>query len=449
MNRRSSAILLFLILLLGALVRLAPLCVNGGDREALWSADSQLYWDLATNVADFGDFVREKDRYSIERIENPWATEIFRTPGYPWFLAGLFKMGIRFPSGVVLIQIFLDLVCIVLTYLFATRLVSSRVAVMATLLVAVDLSRIVQANMIMSDILFSLFMLLSFIQAISLRKESSISGVVLLAITLGLASTVRPVGLIVGIIYAVFFYARTRRISASLLLLVMSLSFPVLWTVRNYLSTGQLTPSSALEYNLYLVTAAKVKARAEGIPYAKAGELLSQAMLQDLDKHGADVWKESLKGHGAPIFFQYPVQTVVELGRAVTEMLIAGERRHLLRILQLPGGEADVTSLTEGRRKVALAFADFLPARPIFEIILVLIQGALNFVILTLALVGWRRVPDRLTRWFLLVVALYFIGSSIVVATARMRIPITPILVVLAACGAAPRRCFEYSRIST
>ncbi len=423
-------------ILAGALLlRALPAVIGPNQLDRVSTLDSPLYLDLATNIHEQGSFASTPGPTPVLRIENPWPTEVFRTPGYPLFLAGFFALGVESPRPILAVQILFDLVLVGLAYRVAARLWGETAGCVAAALMAIDVPHVVQSNLIMSDIPFALAVGAVVAMAVLAGTSSRMRDAVAAGLLLLIASAFRPVGFGLSLIVAAFWFNRTRRGMQAAVVLLLGLSFASAWMIRNYRAVGELTPSSAFDFNLYVLSAGRVVARATGAGVNDAASQIAGQVAEDLQARGAGAWRESLRRHGGEALRAHPAATAAVGIRGLAEMLLAGERRHLLRILELEGGRFDVPSLSEGRQGVTSAF-DFLRRRPPFESALVLGQLGLNAAVLLLALGGWLAMRDRPLQVFLAVFLLYFMAGSLIVATARMRIPFTIVLSVLAAHGA-------------
>jgi hypothetical protein len=113
----------------------------------------------------------------------------------------------------------------------------------------------------------------------------------------------------------------------------------------------------------------------------------------------------------------------------------AGARRNLLKLLGAPGGADDVRTISDGRRD-ATGLAGSLGRAGPGATMLVVAQALFNILVLLFFLDGVRRRRVMDSRRFgalLLGVLLYVLLVSLVVASARMRIPVSFILYGFAA----------------
>jgi 4-amino-4-deoxy-L-arabinose transferase-like glycosyltransferase len=138
-------------------------------------ADMQEYFDRAVHLANTGTLVHDA----------------FRVPGFPIFIAAVFKVFGQTLLPVRLVQALLGTGTVALTYLVARRIVSSRAAIMASATVAIYPALLLYSVYLMAETLFSfLIVLAALLWLTRLRWASAFAGLVL-----GAATLTRSVGL--------------------------------------------------------------------------------------------------------------------------------------------------------------------------------------------------------------------------------------------------------------
>lgn len=439
---------LVVVFALAAAIRLVPFAWSGGEVARVSTADSTAYLELSQSLLERGTHVRFPPPGEA-RIGNPWPTEVFRTPGYPAMLAAVRGVG-GTARAILAVQIVMDLLAVLLCAWIGTRLFGPSVGVVAALLLAVDVGHAVYANMLMSDVPFALAVTASV--ALVVRAVGPLSDNVpatdgarppeprsLELLLAGLATTVacaiRPVAALAGVPLAVYARWRGAPWRGVTLLLVGSLTFPAVWIVRNEVENGVATLSNAHTFNLYLLAASKVKARAEGITQAEAFDQVVASAVAELHRRGPGEWDAALRAAGASTFSRYPGATLAELARGVVEMTIGGERRMVFRLFGSPRGGDQEAGINQGRRDIE-SMVVYLGRAGGFEALVVLLQLLVNVGIAAGALVGlwklWR--AGRSADAFLIgVLVAYFLLGSVSVASARMRVPVSFLLDLAAA----------------
>jgi len=176
----------------------------------------------------------------------------YRLPGYPFFLALIYKFfGIDI-SYVLYIQIFvysfIPILIFLLVFLFFTESSQEsepgcqpvmlpkeqlKTAMCASIISCFDIGYLIFSGLIMSEMFFVLFFILFLI--FFWRNSFIISGLLL-----GCASLVRPVGgpLIVCVLLCVIIFVKDKRIINLLKLFISWACVISIWLIRNYIHTG-------------------------------------------------------------------------------------------------------------------------------------------------------------------------------------------------------------------
>lgn len=165
--------------------------------------------------------------------------ELYRTPGYPFFLS-LFHFMLKIPlEGVIALQILLAIAVAFITYK-AASIIDQRIALLSALIVLYSPPITIFSLQVLSDILnlflLSLFML-AFIWYLQSRRINLIA---LSAILLALAVYVRPVSYYFCLAMAIFIvYANIRGkfwqgVFHALIFLIIAYGIIGIWLLRNY-----------------------------------------------------------------------------------------------------------------------------------------------------------------------------------------------------------------------
>jgi 4-amino-4-deoxy-L-arabinose transferase-like glycosyltransferase len=127
-------------------------------------ADSASYHDSARALLSHGRFA-----ISPEEPDRPQA---WRTPGYPLLLAAVYALTGERPAAAVAAQIPIGLATIAVAALIATsRWSSSRVGLLAAVLLALDLNSTGFSLLLLSETLFTLAVALALLAGIGLQRS--------------------------------------------------------------------------------------------------------------------------------------------------------------------------------------------------------------------------------------------------------------------------------------
>jgi 4-amino-4-deoxy-L-arabinose transferase-like glycosyltransferase len=192
-----------------------------------------------------------------------------RTPGYPLFIAALYRLGAN-RRAMVIAQIVCSGIAVWLTYILGKLTFSAWAGVLAALLIAVDPATAWCSLVIISESLLSLVLIAAVVLASILLRRPGWPGALALGTMLGIATLVKPVAYYLPIpIGVVLIWGGLPKrflagILAPLLLLVGG------WQVRNLDTVGSGMFSGVPSLDLLLWRAAGVLSQQHGIDFESA-----------------------------------------------------------------------------------------------------------------------------------------------------------------------------------
>ncbi len=454
-GRISICIVLFVLALVP---RLVPLLRPGVDWAKNNHWDSNGYIQLADGLRQGCGFARKVDSLCS-------APEIVRTPGFPVFLA-LF----RDARSSLAVQAFLGaVVCLLIGYAMYVYW-GPVVGILSAALIALDLTSIVWATQIMSEILFQFLVAIAVVLEFYLLSQMSQSFNYKWAICLSLSSAVflalailvRPIGIVLIPVMALFLLFKSgaswssRTAITIVMVLVPALTIAT-WTQRNASVAGVSTFSAIGAKNLYFYRAASVVKFTLKLSDKETAEFLRKQLN----------WPEgfSLKATG-PIARQ-SADTIQAMNRLGKEILA----EHFLTFAALTLRDFVYLLLTPGLADVQLLFGygegyeaappdlkgkfQSLRNSPLGLIATVLFHWCLlllTYVGVTRALVLCLRcLRDKSGPLIFLLV----VGTMLLLAAAgpegeaRFRVPAMPFLAMVAAVGLSWRRRSQAGEVSS
>lgn len=174
-----------------------------------------------------------------------------RTPGYPFFIAGLYAV---FGSHLIVVQLAQCLLFAGTCWLvqdIARRIYSERVGWLAGLLCAFHPSLLRYVPDLHLETLLTFLLTLSVWLSVRFFREANAKNGVILGVTWGLASLTKAVVLLYPAVFALLFWLSRRRAERAtagrslpplaIALVCMGLTISP-WTVRNYVVTGHFVP---------------------------------------------------------------------------------------------------------------------------------------------------------------------------------------------------------------
>ncbi len=425
------------------ILRALPLMLHGWAPERVTIVDSARYLELADRLV-VGDGFSFPDP-----ADGELRPELFRTPGYPVALALAAHLPGSRTAWILSLQILADALAAALCFGLVTAWASWRAGLLAASLLAFDPGHLVYSNLLMADIFGGFFLVVGWvlIERGSEQKGDAasrgVAGLIAAGLCLSVAAAMRPVVALLWLPFALRAHQRGVRKRALAALVMASLLFPLAWTARNARVAGIWTLSTAFDLNLALVTAAKVEARAHGLQ-REVGEERVMARVASLTADHGQPFHRACRRVAFETVAEAPRAALSEMSLSVAELMVAGERRYLQRVM---GWRESVPRLAEGRREADALWGN-LTRHGAFERFLILGQAGFMVVVWCGAGLGFVSLWRRDQKGLAMVIAasiLLVLGPSLVVATGRMRVPVAFLIYALAGVGGehaarSPRR---------
>lgn len=385
----------------------------------------------------------------IGRFFNAHGPELDRTPGYPLFLALTSQSGFVLSA---LVQLALSIVIIwliarIASSLFAAHPHRHHVARLAAWLMVFEPLSLAYSIKLYPETLFLFFFLLSLHQLTRFLTRRHLLHLALATISLAAATYTKPVTLYLPLFLAIALTIHLRRTprlrwQAPLLLLTLSLALLAPWQLRNQHTASFNGFTSVQQKNLYFFQAAGVLSHTEHRPFTDVqrdlGYFDDSAATQNPDRLNSqtrDATRILLAHPLTAAYLQLKGSTIVALTPGVADLFALLGANPFSEPLRLPA------------QNPASAAYQFALTNPIHALIMALCAAFLlwlyTYAFLTL------RSPQlaRSYKLSLFLIAAYFLlisgGSQ---AVARYRLPIMPILCILAAGTAAGRRLNSVER---
>ncbi len=420
---------LLCIAALAVLLRLGVWC-SASDRAAFLRPDSPDYLALADSLAARGVYAKTNE------------PEIFRTPGYPVLLA-LVSLVSEPVFGILLLQVLADGVVCALAGVIAWRLTRNRRAVYAAaLLHAVSPNAIVYSLAVLSETVFALMLTLFFLALSSGKDDSApVRRGLLTGLCLAGACLLRGVLLPWIPICVLGLIATTRdgwrRAMLACLLPVVAVVGG--WTARNARVAGYPGFSSVAAINLYRYNACALIARRRGASFSRQQAVCDTVMAGYPQAVQAALAMEK----ALPVILDAPFFYAWIHLRADLDNLLpaAGEFLRLLGIELGGGGTLDVLR-SEG---ILAGVRHYFRGQTQWfwfcvSAVLLLLGKYLLALLGATALLRRRKDADRRAWWLALLLTLTVLYLLLIPGPAshpRFRVPVEPLLAVLAGAGLA------------
>jgi 4-amino-4-deoxy-L-arabinose transferase-like glycosyltransferase len=410
------------------------------------SHDSVGYDAIARNLLKNGSF-------SIY-LQDPQVKDPVRTPGYPFFLAGIYGI---FPNSaffVVLLQIALDIGMVVLLFFFGKALVHQIAGFIAALLYALHIHQILFTTQILTEVLFTTILILAIFGFLIFLRKVSTPVLYVSALCFGLAILVRPIAILLPLIPLIFLIKRKVGLRPVLTFILLVIILPLLWTCRNAVTFKQFFFTKIHSVNLVLYHAPSIIADVEQTTRERGKQLFFEAVKEKygLTDYDIDYFDDNpsltntLAREARGIVREYPllflkhhclgtVKVLIPLNVGFTADILGGEGAggagfepvfYSFSRLLLRGRIPQAMTLLNTER-----FRQLKPGMIVLFIFMVLYQAVIYlFVIIG---IKKQRIPG--VTLFLLLVLAYFILLPGVVGEARFRVPVEPLFAFMAGVG--------------
>jgi 4-amino-4-deoxy-L-arabinose transferase-like glycosyltransferase len=387
------------------------------DAVVTASGDTPTYLGPARQLAEHGRF---------EDPGTPPQPEFLRTPGYPAFVAVVYRVfGVGDNTAVLLAQVLLSGVTVLLAYLLALRMWSAPVGLLAALFTALEpLQNAASATLLTETLSAFVLLAAALVGYDALRDDTPRAAPwALLGFILAVATLVRPIAYylpLLVLLLLVVRYARRRAAWREIVKVTLAFLVPLVvlvggWQLRNHERVDSWRVSGIEGKNLYLYRAAGVVARHSDLTVSEAKDkLLADFGPRGTEREGS--YYGRMYREGARILRDHPVDAFRDAVRGLGSEMFGVREKFFgyLGVQPVPDAVADLALLG------LLAFY----AACGYGIVLVI-----------------RTRRQLLAHAFVLGIAAYvLLGSAGPEAFGgrgeRFRAPIVPILILYAAFGA-------------
>jgi len=431
--KRTDTLRLIALLALALVARLGLLIAHWDRPDWFLQPDSGIYIGLAENLAEsFG-----------------YGPHLIRPPGYPLLLAIWIKLGgSASPGWLALVSLFCGLGVVAVVYLLARRILRQRNATLVTALVAFFPNQIFYSVQVLTEIPFTLGLVLALLFLLRYLQTSRSLDLLVAGAFTAMAQLIKPLAGPLALLFAVALLAVGPRMRLPRRHVLLYLLLPVIayagWSARNAAATGRFLYSSSGRFNLLFVTAAKAKARTEGISLQESQQRLTREIEQVVGRSHRGLYDD------VEFIDRYPAvsaKTLLEnIGGlpsvwtfSLAEFAAGTATGKLIDLSRLSTGANNGDPL---RRPGDLAILQFIRQR-LANLRGTLGAGKLTEILLLLVVImasAWAAIRIALRQpsipgWLLILTAAYFtIAINLMgMGYARMRLPIEPLLFILAA----------------
>jgi hypothetical protein len=299
-GRRSARLGLLLAAALAARAAVAAAAWTHPERF-LTEEDSAEYVRLAVNLAGGHGF--------SQSAAAPYEPDVRRTPVYPSVLATIFLLPGAGTRAAAIAGMAISALTVLATFRLGRALAGDAVGWCGAVLLAIDLTSAAYGGQILTEPLFTLLLVLSFLPLVD-RSSGAAAAAISSGALSGLAALCRPIAVLAFAALAPACRLRSATAAGALRLFaiaaMMAGALTAGWTLRNYRASGTATVSSVAATNMYFHRAAYVEAYLQN----RRVEDLRDEWQRELDARSSS-WSEAervrwMRDHGQAVVLGHP-----------------------------------------------------------------------------------------------------------------------------------------------
>ncbi len=418
------------IILTAAVALRASLLVAGWHRpDRFFTPDSHDYDSLARGLLDGGEFARGG------------RPELFRTPGYPLLLAGVYAVTGRSVQAAVAVQIVLDAALCLLVYVLGRELCSRTVGLVAAGIQAVSPAAVVASVRLLSGGLLALLITAALILLVRCLKSARVGPALAAGALTGAACLVRPIALPLVAIAALVLLSRIKRWRAALGFVAVTAAIVAPWVARNYLRAGYAALAGVGDYNLFYCNAAAMLEADARIPLSR-----EQQRLVALREDAGDAWPPArrlndptflrqCRREGLALIAAHPLAYAGVHLRTTPNVFLPAATDVLEVLGATAGGKGTLAVLR--REGIVQAASHYFGGQlwALWVCVPMVLVTGVKYVAAAASLARARWLGAGAGHWLVRLVFVCMVLLPGPVAHARFRVPIAPLLSVAAAAG--------------
>ncbi len=219
--------------------------------------DSALYLELAEHLIETGDFflpklqpeviqpfgIPARDTMRILFSDVPEGPEVFRTPGYPFFLVCLHWLKIDNPYSIVFVQEVIYVLSVLIFYHLGQQLFSKKIVQASVIFMLINSGGLVWPKYLISETLFLPFLISGILFVGLYLKHNQLRFLIFAGILMGIAAWIRPaiqyLPIVVVITIGIFYFNSFKKWMHAVVLFMFFLMTLSPWLIRNYYHYGQ------------------------------------------------------------------------------------------------------------------------------------------------------------------------------------------------------------------
>ncbi len=437
---------IILLILLALIVRIPFfIMVLQNPTTAYTSHDSVGYNLIATNLL-------HNHSYSMY-LSNPEIKDPVRTPGYPLFLALMYGVFLEKTVFVVAAQLLMDVIMVLILLFFGKVLFNEKVGMIAALLYTFNMHQALFATQILAETLFTIFLLLGVLFFLLYLKNKREGIVLISGFSLGISIFIRPIALVFPVLPLIFLIYKKVHGKIISVFLISIILLPFLWSVRNALVFKRFFYTKIHSVNLVIYNAPSIVADIENVSrnqakdtflkYEKEKYGLSDYDIEHFDDNPALC--NRLAADAIKLVISHPVSFLKNQMIGILHTFIPVNIGFTAAVLQGKGSVIKLRPIYREslqlilKAKVLAASKLFVRQRIekidfsiwIFICAVIIYQFAMYYMVVK----GIGRYHFNIVTLFVLISIAFFLIIPGEVGEARFRVPVEPLIALLAALG--------------
>ncbi|MCL4477738.1 MAG: glycosyltransferase family 39 protein [Deltaproteobacteria bacterium] len=314
---------LFFVFLFYVAIRLVPFFFVFDHTNRFFQFDSYDYNELGQNIALHGYYVPK-----------PVEPGLRRSPGYPVYLAIIYRLFGVNPAIALFFQIILSGFIPIFLYLNARLLFSKSIGAIASVISIFEPVSIIYSNMLLAETLFVLFLLMSTYFFIRSLKSYNLTFIAISSMCAVITAYLRAIDMYIIFVFAFLYLINQHltlgeRIKSMGFFIIIFIALIIPWFVRNYEVYGYKGFCSIQDTNLYNYRAAGVVSEIQGISLKDAQSQLEKEVPEGLSL--AQTY-QFYRDHALRIILHHPYAYLVVMLKGSINMLLSPERYTLFKL---------------------------------------------------------------------------------------------------------------------
>lgn len=399
--------------------------------DGIWVYDSFGYWHLGHNLLSHGTF--------SQATAPPFEPDFFRTPLYPLFLS-LFQLLNAGNIVIIIAQVIISSATCYLTYRLAFSFTSNKnISATAALIIAIDIPAIIYTNFILTETLFVFLFIAFCIQFMQYLRTKKRKWLIYSSVILGMCILCRPVALYFPLILILLIFLLNTPLVRSCVhaffftITIIAILSP--WIIRNKLAFGELSFTYMGKHSLLAHHAANIMAVKEGKNYFAFESGFRQQVIEKFRKERNDTGRIELRQPA--LFADYSAREAWKIIFDNPSIFLKEHFKNVFYFFAKPV-RAPLDTQPGFRKTYSLKSTPTLFSEAtLFARIMIVIQMIFLTLVYLACVKGTLTYnKEKILLLFLVIIILYFSNMTVPpFSDARLRMPVMPLIAVLAAIG--------------